>query len=40
MVLIGPTVSAAPAPNPDAVTPAARPRLPGNHLSALPTQVP
>ena len=34
------TVSAAPAPNPAAVKPAAIPRRPGNHLRALPTQVP
>src|ERR1700682_3549982 len=37
---IGRTVSAAPAPKPAAVTPAASPRRPGNHFSALPTQVP
>ncbi len=37
---IGATVSAEPAPNPAAVMPAARPRLSGNHFSALPTQVP
>src|ERR1700722_17067039 len=40
MVPIGPMVSAAPAPKPAAVMPAAKPRLPGNHFSALPTQVP
>src|SRR5579872_2455873 len=40
MLAIGITVSAAPAPKPAAVKPAARPRLSGNHLSALPTQVP
>src|SRR3954463_15903915 len=40
MLAIGPMVSAAPAPNPDAVMPAARPRRPGNHFSAFPTQVP
>ena len=33
-------VSAAPAPNPAAVMPAAMPRRPGNHFRALPTQVP
>src|SRR5579863_1657856 len=37
---IGPIVRAAPAPNPEAVMPAASPRRPGNHFSALPTQVP
>src|SRR5229473_690253 len=36
---IGATVRAEPAPNPAAVMPAARPRLSGNHFSALPTQV-
>src|ERR1035437_9180023 len=40
MLAIGITVTAAPAPKPAAVRPAARPRLSGNHLSALPTQVP
>src|SRR5688500_17170097 len=40
MFAIGMTVSAEPAPNPIAVRPAARPRRSGNHLSALPTQVP
>src|SRR5579864_1460104 len=40
MLAIGMTVSAAPAPKPAAVSPAARPRLSGNHLRALPTQVP
>src|SRR5450631_710835 len=40
MSAMGTTVSAAPAPNPAAVSPAARPRLSGNHFSALPTQVP
>jgi hypothetical protein len=35
---IGATVSAEPAPKPAAVMPAARPRLSGNHFSALPTQ--
>src|SRR5258706_14990974 len=37
---IGRTVSAEPAPNPAAVSPAASPRRSGNHFSALPTQVP
>ena len=37
---IGTTVSAEPAPKPAAVMPAARPRLSGNHFSALPMQVP
>jgi len=37
---IGTTVIAAPAPNPAAVAPAARPRRSGNHFNALPTQVP
>ncbi len=37
---IGTTVAAAPAPKPAAVRPAARPRRPTNHFSALPTQVP
>ena len=37
---MGTTVAAVPAPNPAAVRPAARPRRSGNHLSALPTQVP
>ena len=32
--------SAAPAPKPAAVAPAARPRRSGNHFKALPTQVP
>ncbi|MNN33898.1 hypothetical protein D3C81_1476750 [compost metagenome] len=40
MLAIGITVIAAPAPNPAAVSPAASPRLSGNHFSALPTQVP
>ena len=40
MCEIGMTVTAAPAPKPAAVRPAAMPRRPGNHLSALPTQVP
>ena len=40
MLAIGPMVIAAPAPKPAAVMPAARPRRPGNHFSALPTQVP
>src|SRR5258708_40064938 len=40
MFAIGITVTAAPAPKPAAVKPAARPRLSGNHLSAVPTQVP
>src|ERR1700758_540496 len=40
MLAIGTTVIAAPAPKPAAVAPAARPRLSGNHFSALPTQVP
>src|SRR5581483_5546150 len=40
MLAMGITVSAAPAPKPAAVSPAASPRLSGNHLSALPTQVP
>src|ERR1700757_4298448 len=40
MLAIGITVTAAPAPKPAAVKPAARPRLSGNHLSAMPTQVP
>src|SRR4030095_557723 len=40
MLAIGITVTAAPAPKTAAVRPAARPRLSGNHLSALPTQVP
>ncbi|SAL81544.1 hypothetical protein AWB66_06434 [Caballeronia telluris] len=40
MFAIGITVTAAPAPKPAAVRPAARPRLSGNHLSALPTHVP
>src|ERR1700754_442142 len=40
MLAIGTTVSAAPAPKPAAVRPAARPRRSGNHFSALPTQVP
>ncbi len=40
MLAIGTTVSAAPAPKPAAVAPAARPRRSGNHFSALPTQVP
>ena len=38
MLAIGITVTAAPAPKPAAVRPAARPRLSGNHLSAVPTQ--
>src|SRR5438876_1011011 len=33
-------VSADPAPKPAAVSPAARPRRSGNHLRALPMQVP
>src|SRR5258708_12720032 len=37
---IGRAVNAAPAPKPPPVTPAASPRRPGNHFSALPTQVP
>src|SRR5580698_7144126 len=37
---MGITVAAVPAPKPAAVRPAARPRRSGNHLSALPTQVP
>ena len=40
MCEMGMTVIAAPAPKPAAVRPAAIPRLPGNHLSALPTHVP
>src|SRR5665647_911547 len=40
MLEIGMMVIAAPAPNPAAVRPAARPRLSGNSFSALPTQVP
>ena len=40
MLEIGITVTAAPAPKPAAVMPAARPRLSGNHLSAVPTHVP
>ncbi len=40
MFAIGITVTAAPAPKPAAVKPAASPRLSGNHLSAVPTQVP
>src|SRR5258708_17503170 len=40
MFAIGITVTAAPAPKPAAVKPAARPRLSGNHFNALPTQVP
>src|SRR5574340_251562 len=40
MCAIGITVNAAPAPNPAAVSPAASPRLSGNHFNALPTQVP
>ena len=40
MFAIGTMVIAAPAPKPAAVMPAARPRRPGNHLRALPTQVP
>src|ERR1700694_3687954 len=40
MFAIGITVTAAPAPKPAAVKPAAKPRLSGNHFSALPTQVP
>src|SRR5438067_9899602 len=40
MFAIGNTVSADPAPNPIAVSPAARPRRSGNHLSALPTHAP
>src|SRR5215471_20875775 len=40
MAWIGATVSAEPAPKPAAVKPAARPRLSGNHFSALPTHVP
>src|SRR5215510_7768325 len=38
--MMGTTVAAAPAPNPAAVSPAARPRRSANHLSALPTHVP
>src|SRR3972149_5361469 len=37
---MGTTVKADPAPNPMAVSPAASPRRSGNHLRALPTQVP
>ena len=40
MLAIGMTVSAEPMPKPAAVIPAARPRRSGNHLMALPTQVP
>ena len=40
MCLIGTDVIAAPAPNPAAVMPAARPRLTGKPFRALPTQVP
>ena len=40
VAVIGRMVSAEPAPKPAAVRPAARPRRSGNHLSALPTQVP
>ncbi|MNR47313.1 hypothetical protein D3C85_1663990 [compost metagenome] len=40
MLAMGTTVSAEPAPKPAAVIPAASPRRLGNHLSALPTQVP
>src|SRR4051794_30173690 len=38
--MIGTTVRAEPAPKPAAVIPAAKPRRPGNHFSALPMQVP
>jgi hypothetical protein len=40
MLAMGMMVSAEPAPNPMAVSPAAKPRRSGNHLSALPMQVP
>src|SRR5215469_4147583 len=40
MSRIGATVSATPAPKPAAVNPPHRPRLSGNHLRALPTEVP
>ena len=40
MLATGMTVTAAPAPKPAAVAPAARPRLSGNHFSELPEQVP
>src|SRR5579864_943701 len=40
MLAIGITVTAAPAPKPAAVRPAARPRRSGNHFNALPTHVP
>src|SRR5205823_13253985 len=40
MAAIGMTVSAEPAPNPAAVSPAASPRRPGNHFTALPIHVP
>src|SRR2546425_784789 len=39
ILAMGTTVSAEPAPKPAAVSPAARPRRSGNHLSALPTEV-
>jgi Putative transposase len=37
---MGTTISAEPAPKPTAISPAARPRRSGNHLSALPTDAP
>ncbi|HEY6237329.1 MAG TPA: hypothetical protein VIW69_19665 [Candidatus Elarobacter sp.] len=40
MTVNGITVTAAPAPNPADVRPAAKPRRPANHLSALPMHVP
>ena len=40
MLEIGTTVMADPAPNPAAVSPAARPRRSGNHLIAFPTVAP
>src|SRR3569832_2689488 len=40
MLAIGITVTAAPAPKPAAVRPAARPRRSGYHFNALPSQVP
>jgi hypothetical protein len=40
MFPMGALLKAAPIPNPAAVMPAASPRRRGNHLSAVPTQVP